>query len=218
MRDLDIRPLLRRRLVTEFGADATALIVDEFSLCCGKVRADMAVINGELKGFEIKSDQDTLGRLGSQASVYGKVFDTVTIVTGLRHIRKARRTVPSWWGIFVAIRESDSTLRLECIRRESANPRLDPFALIQLIWRDEALGLLRIHNLHVGLVSKPRKFLWEALVKNFELPELREMVRTQLKARKDWRSVASRTQCDVTCRPSSTSSGFHNWRVSSHSH
>ena len=98
MRDLDIRRLLRRHLVSKFGTDPTALIPDEFSICCGKVRADMAVVNGELKGFEIKSDQDTLYRLRSQASVYGNIFDTVTIVTGPRHIRKAKKIVPSWWG------------------------------------------------------------------------------------------------------------------------
>lgn len=210
MRDLDIRQVLHRHLALKFGSDPTALILDEFSLCCGKVRADIAVVNGELKGFEIKSDRDTLLRLRSQASVYGRIFDTVTLATGPRHIRKAKKIVPSWWGIFVANRKSDSTLELQCFRQERVNPGLDPFALIQLIWRDEALALLRIHNLHKGLQRKPRKFLWEALVKNFELSKLQEIVRTQLKARKGWRSVASRTRCGVTSQPSATSSSFHN--------
>lgn len=218
MRELDIRRLLRRRLIAEFGTDATAVILDEFSLCCGKVRADMAVVNGELKGFEIKSDQDTLRRLHSQAPIYGKVFDTVTIVTAPRHIREAREIVPSWWGIVVADQNSDSALRLDCIRQEDANPQHDPFALVQLIWRDEALELLRNHNLHTGLQSKPRKLLWEALVHNFHLTELQQMVRARLKARRDWPVVASRKRCDVTSRLSSMSSNFHSQRASSHNH
>jgi hypothetical protein len=122
----------------------------------------MAVVNGELKGFEIKSDQDTLHRLRSQVSVYGKIFDTVTIMTGLRHIRRAKKILPSWWRILLADRKSDSTPQLECLRQDRLNPKLDPFAspgiptfaLIQLIWRDQAFALLRIHNLHTAMKQK----------------------------------------------------------------
>lgn len=217
MRDLEIRLSLRQRLVQEYGADSTALILDELGLCCGRIRADMAVINGQLKGFEIKSDEDTLSRLRSQAPAYGRVFDTATIVVGPRHLQKAVRIVPRWWGVFVADGKSDKTCQLECIRKESANPSPDAFALVQLIWRDEAFALLRAHDLDVGLRNKPRKFLWQALVDNFELQELQEMVRAQLKTRKGWRSVGSRVQCDVMSRPSSMSSGFQNSRASEHS-
>ena len=69
MRDPEIRRQLRCRLEQEFGNDANALILDELGVCCGRVRADMAVVNGELKGFEIKSDQDTLLRLRSQVEI-----------------------------------------------------------------------------------------------------------------------------------------------------
>src|SRR5713101_199447 len=102
MRDPEIRRQLRHRLENEFGNDPTALILDELGVCCGRVRADMAVVNGELKGFEIKSDQDTLLRLRSQASVYCRVFDTISIVVAARHLEKTRKIVPAWWGILVA--------------------------------------------------------------------------------------------------------------------
>jgi hypothetical protein len=196
MRDLEIRRQLRHRLEDEFGTDPTALILDELGVCCGRVRMDMAVVNGELKGFEIKSDQDTLLRLRSQASVYCKVFDTISLVVAAKHLEKARRIVPSWWGILVAENSANSDLNIGSYRPEKPNPKPDPMAIAQLIWRDEAFQLLKAHNFHSGLRKKPRKFLWTALVKNFPLEYLQMLVRTQLKARCDWRPAALRTQCD----------------------
>lgn len=187
---------MRYRLEKEFGNDPTALILDELGVCCGRVRADMAVVNGELKGFEIKSDQDTLLRLRSQAAAYGRVFDTISIVVAAKHMEKVRKIIPSWWGILVAEKGGNTHPDIRSYRRERNNPNPDPLAIAQLIWRDEAFELLKAHNLHSGLRSKPRRFLWMALVRNFPLAELQMLVRTQLKARRDWRSAESRRQCD----------------------
>jgi hypothetical protein len=205
MRDPEIRRRLRQHLEDEFGDDPTALILDELGVCCGRVRADMAVVNGELKGFEIKSDQDTLFRLRSQASLYCRVFDTVSLVVASKHLKKARKIVPHWWGILLAEEKGDAGFRIRKYRCERRNPGPDAFAIAQLIWRDEAFELLRTHNLHSGLRNKPRKFLWDALVRNFALEDIQTLVRTQLKARRGWRSVASRTQDDEKSPLSSTS-------------
>jgi hypothetical protein len=205
MRDPEIRQQLRHRLEDKFGDDPTALILDELGVCCGRVRADMAVVNGELKGFEIKSDQDTLLRLRSQASLYCRVFDTVSIIVTSKHLEEARMIVPHWWGVLVAEENGNARLRIRNHRRERKNPSPDPLAIAQLIWRDEAFELLKAHNLHSGLRKKPRRFLWDALVRNFVLADLQMLVRKQLKARRDWRSAASHTQYDEKFLPSSTS-------------
>src|SRR5690242_4147837 len=73
MLDRDIRKALRERLVAEHGPEA--LIVDEFALCEGLVRADVCLVNGALSGFEIKSAADSLGRLPAQIAGYSRVFD-----------------------------------------------------------------------------------------------------------------------------------------------
>lgn len=208
MRDLEIRRQLRHRLENEFGNDPTALILDELGVCCGRVRADMAIVNGELKGFEIKSDQDTLFRLRSQASDYCRVFDTVSIVVAAKHLEKTRKIVPSWWGILVVKKCGNANPEIRSYRRERNNPKPDPLAIAQLIWRDEAFELLKAHNLHSGLRSKPRRFLWSALVENFSLVDLRMLVRTQLKLRRDWRPAVSRTQGDAKSPLVAKSSDF----------
>jgi hypothetical protein len=196
MYDLEIRQQLRYYLERAFGNDPTALILDELGICCGKVRADMAVVNGELKGFEIKSDQDTLLRLKSQAFLYGKVFDTVSIIVAAKHLDKVRKMVPRWWGVVIAEEIGRARPRFTIYRREGGNLNPDPLSIAQLIWRNEALEVLKLNGLASGLSSKPRRFLWEALVQNFPLADLRTLVRRQLKARGNWRSVVLRTQCD----------------------
>jgi hypothetical protein len=195
MRDQDIRCSLRQELVAAYGCDSSTLIVDELGICCGMARVDVAVVNGELKGFEIKSEKDTLGRLPAQSDMYGKVFDTMSIVLGLRHLHGAESFLPNWWGIVVADRNEDGFLHLQRVRRESNNTDQDALSIVQLLWRDEALALLHKAGLSAGLRNRPRRYLWEALALNFCLSDLRGVVREQLKLRRNWRVAASRTLC-----------------------
>jgi hypothetical protein len=68
-----------RRRIRKYGT--AIIIIDELGLCRGTVRVDIAVVNGVLKGYEIKGDQDTLRRLASQAATYNRIFDTMTSQT-----------------------------------------------------------------------------------------------------------------------------------------
>jgi hypothetical protein len=192
MRELDIRNALRKHLDAALERDPTAVLVEEFGVCRGTVRADLAIISQSLRGFEIKSDQDTLKRLPAQAAAYNRVFDTVTIIVGLRHLRAVEDMVPPWWGILLFDTRPEGQPKLSCFRLEDQNPSLDPFALVQLLWREDVLGLLEARGLSAGMKSKPRRYLWEVLSKSFSLGDLQEMVRTQLKVRPDWRSGQSR--------------------------
>lgn len=196
MRDRDIRYILRKQLSRSCGDDPSTLIVDELGICSGNARVDLAVVNGELKGFEIKSERDTLARLPSQVHLYGKVFDTMTIVLGPRHLRDVESFTPHWWGIVVASRDQDGLMDLEKIRDETENTSQDALSLAQLLWRDEALALLCGAGLARGLRGRPRRYLWEALTANFSLFEMRTIVREQLKTRKNWRVARLRKPCD----------------------
>src|SRR5687768_13175586 len=102
MRDRDVRQAIRQHLHALHDGDYETRIVEEMSVWSGTVRIDIAVINGELAGFELKSDQDTLDRLPLQADVYSRVFDRVTLVVGKKHVKKALSLIPAWWSVFVA--------------------------------------------------------------------------------------------------------------------
>ncbi len=196
-----------QRLQKQYGRDPSTLIVEELGLCRGTVRVDLAVVNGSLKGYEIKSDRDTLVRLGNQAATYSKIFDTVTIVVAQRHLRQAESIVPKWWGIDVAEYSDEAHLLLTTIRTETANSRVDAQCLVELLWRNEVLALLAQLNCLKSLKSKPRRVLWDALATSVPLPELKKMVRASLKSRSGWRADVQRMQDGEKFPPVAMSSG-----------
>jgi hypothetical protein len=189
MRDRDVRRVLVEELRLIYGREPGTLIVGEFGLCQGNVRVDLAVVNGSLNGFEIKSDLDTLDRLPTQQEVYSKVLDTVTIVAGRKHVEKILVVVPPWWAIREAAMDA-GRVTLSTVRPAQQNPQVDPFSLAQLLWRDEALRVIAEHRLAGAVRGKPRRFLWAILAANLTARELGEHVRQQIKARKNWRSEA----------------------------
>jgi len=199
MRDADIRQVLRQQLDRNFKNDDATFIIEELGLCRGTVRVDIAVVNGALKGYEIKSDRDTLTRLSAQAATYSRIFDTMTVVVAERHLSMAQALVPVWWGIQMAVAPDASTpLLITPIRHEIANPSVDPGSLVQLLWRDEVLVLLEQVGASSSLKSKPRRVLWEALARTVPLSKLQDMVRACLRSRSRWRVDELRRQGDET--------------------
>lgn len=206
MRDADVRRVLRRWLSAMYGGDANTLIVEELGLCSGSVRADMAVVNGSLKGYEIKSERDRLDRLFAQAEIYSRVFDTVTIVVADRHLKPTKSLVPAWWGIDLVTPLGESDVIIQPLRKESANPEVDPSALVQLLWRDEALGFLASRAIPLPR-KKSRQNIWNCLVANLSLSELRTGVRASLKSRTRWRAAGEQIPDGERSQLSATSSG-----------
>ena len=189
MNDADIRESLLKTLRRRHDRSSGTVIVEEFGVCQGDARADLAVINGSIHGYEIKSERDTLNRLAAQETNYSRVFDYVTLVTSSSHLGKIKSAIPSWWGIREA-KYVKGELRLTSIRKERRNNDIDPAALVQLLWRDEAIELLRERKLHQGIVAKPRKEIWRRVVDSLTLDELRSAVREKIKMRKRWRFAA----------------------------
>lgn len=188
MRDLDIRKALRSRLAILHQNDADTLIIEELGLEQGTSKIDMAVINGALNGFEIKSDRDTLDRLPLQQSVYSRVLDTVTIVAGFRHLDRIQASVPKWWGIAMAA-APEGVVTLEFMRHPRSNPAVDPLALAKLLWRQEALEVLKELGLARGMSGKNCRDLWVKLAECSDACELGHHVRRIIKRRGDWRAA-----------------------------
>jgi hypothetical protein len=192
MRDLDIRLALLSYLQRLHGEDPSALIVEEVSICHGRSRVDMALVDERLHGFEIKSQVDSLSRLPGQLRDYGCVFDEVTLVIGLKHLTGVLKGLPSWCGIILAERVEGEVL-LEPFRQGTQNLHRDPFSLAQLLWREEALEVLQRHGCDRGVRSKPRAALWQRLAESLALDDLAEEVREAMKARKStWRATSRR--------------------------
>ena len=189
MRDGQIRALLRSQLQHEFSDDRSTVVIEELDIC-GTARIDMAVVNGNLSGYELKSDFDTLRRLPHQMATYARVMDSLTLVVGERHYADAIKVLPDWWGVLV-VRSSPQPV-LETQRSARSNTGVVAVSLAQLLWREEALDELTRRGLDRGVRSKSRRYIWERLSESVPLDELRAVVRDRLKTREGWRAQPAR--------------------------
>jgi hypothetical protein len=177
--DPDVRALLKEYLrAIHDGTDTTVL--EELGLCHGDVRVDVASINGEFSGFEIKSPSDTLARFPKQRRIYSKVVDRAWLVAPVKTLEKAK--MPKWWGQ-IAVFDSDDKLALRVVRPADLNPSADALSIARLLWHDEALDALKRIGHARGVMSKSRTFAWERIVEKMPLGDLRTAVRAALKNR-----------------------------------
>lgn len=187
MRDADVRVAVLERLQSLHVGDASTRIVQEMNLWSGAVRIDIAVINGELSGYELKSARDTLTRLPLQADIYSRIFDYVTLVAADRHLENAAAKVPNWWGIMQAD-EFNGRVSLSCVRPALLNPNPEPYLLAELLRKEEALAILQSHGLDKGWRSRRVRDLHERLASELSFRDLSEGVRRSLKERSEWLS------------------------------
>jgi hypothetical protein len=188
--DKIIRTTLKADLNKLHAGDDKLRIIEEFGIEHGAIRIDIAVVNGLLHGYEIKSDRDTLLRLPDQMDAYNSVFDQVTLVVGKQHLCDAIRLVPDWWGITVAKIGAEQSVVLNRIRKAKDNPGQSSIAIARLLWRGEALRILEETGRADGLRSKPRELIYERLSSVLDQRTLEEKVREILFFRGDWRSDA----------------------------
>ena len=188
--DKIIRTALRAYLKTLHARDRKLRIIEEFGVEHGTARVDVAVVNGILHGYEIKSDRDTLSRLPEQMDAYNSVFDQVTLIVGKQHVYEAIMLVPDWWGILIAKVGAESSVVFNCIREAKENLGQSNLSIAKLLWRGEALRILEDAGGADGLRSKPRRLIYERLSTIFDQGALEAKVRDVLFVREDWRSDA----------------------------
>lgn len=157
MRDSDIRPSL---IATMGRRHCGAVVIEELPLC-RRGRADVAVVNSSLWGYEIKSELDTTRRLAGQVHYYDCVFDFSTIITASRHVPAIEKIVPSHWGI-ETITTRASRLQFQQIRPPTRNQGTDLHEIILLTWKPEGLHILRQQGIHLS-PSESLTTIWKAL-------------------------------------------------------
>ena len=177
--DPDVRALLREYLEAIHDARTTR-VLEELGLCQGDVRIDVAAVNGELSGYEIKSPSDTLARWPNQCRVYSKVVDRAWLVAPEKALSKAG--APEWWGL-IAVFDAGDRLGLRVVRAAQLNPKPDALSIAKLLWRDEALEVLRGAGRARGVMTKSRQVIWKRLIDSVALDDLRAAARAALMRR-----------------------------------
>lgn len=194
MLDKDVRHVVKKTVLKEHLSDPSTLVIEELGLDYGRNRADIVVINGEIHGYELKSDSDNLLRLPRQVQSYSAIMDKVTLVVGERHAHEAALIIPEWWGIKVAAMGSRGAVSLITERRCKTNKQIEPLELLKLIWKDEALALLSFKMDIDWRVKKLKKeAVYRLVADNFTVDEIRDQSRAILKSRTDWRSASPQT-------------------------
>ena len=204
MNDVEIRQNFHRKILRRQHAHKDTLVIDELGLNHGKCRADIAVVNGRFVGYEIKSNNDSLRRLGEQVKSYSTVFDRVSVIVGNRYIDSIQDYIPDWWGVIVSARGPRGAVNFDLIRKAQTNKNIDPISIAQLLWRNEAAEILMQKQMPSKILRQPRAILYECLVDILNTCELRKIVRKYLKNRKNWRCPASPSRYDGLCRPAAT--------------
>ncbi len=187
VRDLDVRRALRREVLRRHEGEFDTLVIHELGLRHGIARVDVAVVNGSLHGYELKSDSDTLERLPSQVRIYSAVLDKATLVVGERHAAKALPLLPKWWGVKIATEGPRGGVSLQDEERGQMNPSVDAVAISELLWRAEVSEVLRNLGHSEKTLLKARAHLYQELSEAMPLDDLRATIRLMLKRRENWR-------------------------------
>jgi hypothetical protein len=187
MNDPQIRRAFHTTFLWEDHKDSATLIVDELGLEHGKCRADIAVINGHMEGFEIKSDVDSLSRLSHQIDSYNAIFDRSSVIVTARHLEQVKRMIPEWWGIIMVTESGSDLPEFRWIRNTAQNAKVDNTAVAQLLWREEAQKVLSNLGMRGTQLRQKRSILYGYIAEMLDSNELRNTVREYLKKRQGWR-------------------------------
>lgn len=182
MRDFDIRNILRNTLLNKYYGDKTSRVVEELDIPTARARIDMAVINGYMHGFEIKSANDTLNRIPTQIEAYTKVFDFLSVVTEVKYEQKLIKLLPDWVSIYTCNIDGEINL----IQKGGRNCQKNAFNIAKLLWRQELITILNDHGIKYRK-SDRNWLLCEALSNNVEIEKLAKLVREIMKQRLDWK-------------------------------
>ncbi len=205
MNDSQIRTSFHQKCLRKHHCDSATLVVDELGLQHGKCRADIAVINGHLIGYEIKSDADSLRRLKDQIDSYNAVFDQASAIVTARHLSEVVAMLPEWWGVISVSEGRHGAIHFRTVRRPKRNVHVDDYAITQLLWRDEAQEILANLGVHGKTLREERANLYRCIVSKLDSCELRGTVREYLMKRASWRHLALLSPSDGLSQPSATS-------------
>lgn len=116
-------------------------IVEELRIHNGNAIADVVALYKDAHCFEIKSDFDKVERVVKQGEYFDLSFRKITLVTTKKHLQKAIKISPSYWGILLA-QPNEQGVSFRSIRRCTSNPNFDKKLALMTLWKRELLSLV----------------------------------------------------------------------------
>lgn len=116
----------------------TAFMLTEFR--AADCKADCVVLNGTSHVYEIKSDYDSVERLGRQLAAYKQVFDCVHIVTSEKFLPKVSAIADDSIGLMVLRRNGAIGVEREAMSRKEM---VSPVTIFDSLRRGEYEAIIR---------------------------------------------------------------------------
>jgi hypothetical protein len=193
--DREIRVALHRKKLRSSHSCDDTIVVDELGLASAQARIDVAVINGCVHGYEIKSERDTLERLPDQMAVYARCLEKLTVVCAEKHVRGVKKTVPAWAGIISVRCGPRGAIHFRTERRAKRNPTVAAADVAQILWRDEAAALLQRLGDTANLKRATRDQLYTRLGERLSPADVARYAREIMHARQTWRGRPTHARC-----------------------
>ena len=185
--DPDIREALVEKRLEPHARRSGALVIHELGLAHARRRVDVAVVNGYIHGYEIKSAKDRLDRLPGQIEVYTRSLHRLTLVVAAKHVKRVLEIIPPWCGVLKVLVGTRGGIRFESVRQAKKNPSVDPYILAHLLWRNEVQDILSKYDIQPAILRAPRAELYKLLVKETPEANLTGMIKDAMTERTSWR-------------------------------
>lgn len=166
----------------------------------------LGVIDGQLIGFEIKSDSDTYARLKRQTADYDLLCDVNYLVVGKSHRRQADQHIPAHWGIICVYEEDETENEMaadnmneklpqkekkriigEIDQIPGVNPNVRLERQLDLLWRPE-LATLQEWNEMPKYAQRSKAFVREKILERVPQETLKRQI-TDLLFERDYEAL-----------------------------
>jgi hypothetical protein len=185
--DTEIRAALHRKKLHRHRSEPNTVVIDELGLVHAKARIDIAVINGCIHGYEIKSGVDKLDRLYGQIQLYKSCLEKLTVVCAGNHTAEIRDVIPAWCGLMLARKGRRGGIDFLTLRKAVRNPEIEKSKLAHLLWRPEVIELLARLDAPKALLRKSRVDMYDFVADAMTVSEITAYVRECLVKRETWR-------------------------------
>lgn len=181
--------IVNKILLGKYSLNTTTAI-NEFRV--GKSIADLVLLNGTSKVFEIKTELDNAERVVSQLKDYKKVFKEIYVVTHKSLINKYKKIVSNDIGL-IALTENNS---LRTIREAKENTSIENKSIIKCLRKAEFSNIVKKYYGELPKVSDFDFFrVCSDLIDNIPSNELHDLMMVELKKRNVREKQALTSEC-----------------------
>lgn len=194
--DKEIREAFHAKRLSYYHNCPDTVVIDELGVAHGENRIDIAVINGCIHGYEIKSSKDNLLRFPTQLEAYIQCFEKLSIIAAENHIDELLHKTPKWCGIILAKKDSEDRVGFSTIREDKNNPDVDIVAMAHFLWKKEAIEILMSFGVDKNMLKGARVILYNNLSKIITTSELSSRIRNIFMNRETWQPVLPQKSYD----------------------